>query len=93
MTTKKETSDIAQLKTDVALLKQFNTKVAEPALKEIKETLKSFSYVTESDLKEYKEEIDGRFKELRKKSWKENTLSAVFGSILTAIIAFFIRGQ
>lgn len=88
---KEENSDISQLKTDVALLKQFNTKVVEPTLKDIQSTLRSFSFITEEEFIEYKQDVDKRFKALRQKSWKENTLSAVFGSMLTAILFFIMN--
>lgn len=80
--------DVASLKTDVALLKQSNEKVVEPALESINTKLDTMSYVPIKEFVEYQKSVNSRFAELRKRSWRENTISAVFGSLLTLIVAF-----
>lgn len=82
----KETSKaINQLKTDVAVLKHSNERVIEPTLKSINDKLDTLSFYT-------KEEIDTKFREIQKKRWYENTLSAAFGAVLTAFILYLING-
>ncbi|UNQ40958.1 hypothetical protein MPC38_06820 [Prescottella equi] len=73
--------DVSGLKTDIALLKQSNEKVVEPALKQINQKLDSMAYVTIADFEKYK-------KEARKRSWRENSLSAVAGVLLTLLINY-----
>lgn len=92
MATEKENTRITELqkefsdlKTNVALLQQFNQKVVDPALKEIKDTLKGFSFVTTKEFELYKEEVDER---LGKKSLKENIIAGAFSSVITAFIMF-----
>lgn len=83
--------DVAKVTTDVALLKQAHEKVVEPSLKEIKETLNSLSFVTLKQFEDFQDEVDERFKESRKRTWVQNTVSAIFGAILTIIVTYIIR--
>lgn len=83
--------DLAKLQTDVALLKQFNEKVVEPTLRDINAKLDNLSYVTQAEFEEHKIEINQRFKETRKRTWVQNTVSAIFGAILTIIVTYIIR--
>lgn len=69
------------LKTDVALLKQFNEKVVEPTLKDISTKLDLLNFYT-------KEEVDVKLKGLQKRRWYENSLSAAFGAILTSFLLY-----
>lgn len=73
--------DVAALQTNVALLQQSSEKVIEPSLAAINKKLDGMSYVTVADFEEYKQEAS-------KRSWRENTVSAVFGSMLTLVVAF-----
>lgn len=83
--------DLAQLQTDVALLKQFNEKFVEPSLKRIDAKLDSLSYVTVDDFEEHKSDMNRRFKELSKKTWLQNTLSAIAGAVLTLLATYFVK--
>lgn len=79
----KETSRaIAQLTTDVAVLKHSNEKIIEPALITINNKLDKLNFYT-------KEEVDNKLKVIQKKRWYENTLSAAVGVILSAIVIYF----
>ena len=91
MATQQERSQIDQLQQnftqvqqDVALLKQFNTEVTKPALNSINEKLDRLSFYT-------KVEIDTKLREIQRKRWYENTLSATFGAILTGILMFILN--
>ena len=97
MTTQKENDrltnlerSVSTIKTDVALQKQFNEKVVEPALSGIQETLRNLAYLPITDFAAYKEEVDKKFKAMQRRSWKENTLSATFGAILTALLMIIV---
>jgi len=83
--------DLAKLQTDVALLKQFNEKVVEPTLKDINQKLDNLQFVPIHEFEEHKTEINKRFSEIKRRSWIQNTLSAVFGAILTLLATYFVR--
>lgn len=90
-------TDFSNLQTDVALLKQFNEKVAEPTFKdiqttqkEIKEALQNLDHVTHSDFDVYKVEVDKRFRELNRRTWVQNTLSATAGALLAALVTYIV---
>lgn len=83
--------DLAKLQTDVALLKQFNEKVVEPTLRDINTKLDNLSYVTQAEFEEHKSDIDQRFKEAKKRTWLQNTLSAIAGAVLTLLATYFIK--
>ena len=76
--------DVSHLKTDVAVLQQFNEKVVEPKLDIISRKLDGLSFYTKS-------EIDVKLSLIQKKRWQENTVSAVFGSLLTAVVLYIIE--
>lgn len=81
----KETSKaIGKLSTDVAVLKHSNEKIIEPSLKDINEKLDRLNFYT-------KEEVDRKLTSLQRKRWYENSLSASFGALLTAIIIYFVN--
>ena len=88
--TTKET-DLAQLQTDVALLKQFNEKFVEPSLKNINQKLDSLQFVSTAEFEEHKIEVEKKFSELKQRSWVQNTVSAIFGAFLTIIVTYIIR--
>lgn len=90
MTAKKDQPDLAQLQTDVALLKQFNEKFVEPALKRIDAKLDGLPFVPLEVFDDYKEEVNDKFKALNKRTWLQNTLSAIAGAVLTLLITYFI---
>ena len=76
--------DVSHLKTDVAVLQQFNEKVVEPKLDIISRKLDGLSFYTKS-------EIDVKLSLIQNKRWQENTVSAVFGSLLTAVVLYIIE--
>ena len=92
MATSSEKEIINTLRIDVAELKVFNEKVVEPALSDIQETLRNLAYVPIKEFTDYQTEVDKRFSKLQKKSFKENTLAALFGSILTGVSLYIING-
>ena len=71
-----------QLVTSVALLQQSNEDIIKPALKNITQKLDLLNFYT-------KEEVDNKLKNLQKKRWYENTLSASVGVILALIVTYF----
>lgn len=83
---RKQLQDIAkttnQLVTSVALLQQSNEDIIKPALKNITQKLDLLNFYT-------KEEVDNKLKNLQKKRWYENTLSASMGVILALIVTYF----
>lgn len=83
--------DLAQLQIDVALLKQSYDKVVEPTLKRIDAKLDSLAYVTIEDFEEYKVNVNQRLKEMSKKTWLQNTLSAIAGAVLTLLATYFVK--
>jgi hypothetical protein len=99
MTTRQQPSptDFSNLQTDVALLKQFNEKVAEPTFKdiqttqkEIKDALVNLDHVSHGDFDQYKVEIDKRFRDLNRRTWLQNTMSAAAGALLSGLITYII---
>ena len=91
-------NDLAKLQTDIALLKQFNADVVRPSLEDLKETqkqiqeaLEKLDYVSRNEFSEYKLEVEQRFKESRKRTWLQNTLSAIAGAVLTMLATYFIK--
>ena len=83
---RKQLQDIAkttnQLVTSVALLQQSNEDIIKPALKNITQKLDLLNFYT-------KEEVDNKLKNIQKKRWYENTLSASMGVILALIVTYF----
>lgn len=98
MATTTKQNDLAKLQTDIALLKQFNADVVRPSLEDLKDTqrqiqeaLEKLDYISRSEFHEHKVEIDRRFKEARKRTWLQNTLSAIAGAVLTLLATYFIK--
>lgn len=88
--------DLAQLQTDVALLKQFNEKVVEPTLKSINAKLDSMQFVQITTFEEHKDDVEKRFdehrsfveekfRELKKSGFIRNTLAGLFGAVITLL--------
>lgn len=92
MATSSEKEIINTLRIDVAELKVFNEKVVEPALNDIQEALRNLAYVPIKEFTDYQAEVDKRFSNLQKKSFKENTLAALFGSVITGISLYIANG-
>jgi len=89
MATQKETNEMQELKTavfeqskQIALLNQFNTKVVEPALKEMKELLKDTPTRVEfDDLKKRVEDIETNDSGDDKKYVTRREVWAIIGTI------------
>lgn len=82
---------IVRMQTDIALLKQSYEKIVEPTLRDINTKLDNLSYVTHGEFEEHRADIDQRFKEVRKRTWVQNTLSAIAGAVLTLLATYFIK--
>lgn len=78
-----ERQEFKQMATDVALLKQSQEKIVEPALEAINRKLDGLSFYT-------KKEIDDKLRTLQKRRWYENTISALAGSILTTLVLYLL---
>lgn len=81
---KETAATLGKLTTDVAILKHSNEKIIEPTLKRINEKLDRLSFYT-------KAEIDKKLKEIQKKRWYENSLSAAAGVILAMVVTYFVN--
>ncbi len=81
--TDSERQEFKQMATDVALLKQSQEKIVEPALEAINRKLDGLSFYT-------KKEIDDKLRTLQKRRWYENTISALAGSILTTLVLYLL---
>lgn len=76
-----ERQEFKTMVTDVAILKHSNEKIIEPALRDINEKLDKLNFYT-------KAEVDAKIRQVQKKRWYENTLSAAFGAILTSFLLY-----
>lgn len=109
MSTRTEQPNFSSLQTDIALLKQFNEKVAEPTFKDIQDTqkkiqtaLEQLDYVHNETFAEYKAEAEAQrladiadvkeqFNEARKRTWIQNTLSALAGAVLVMLTNYALN--
>ncbi|MBM4644759.1 hypothetical protein GS464_20075 [Rhodococcus hoagii] len=78
-----ERQEFKKMVTDMALLKQSNEKIIEPALKTISAKLDKLDFYT-------KDEVDEKLRTMQRRRWYENTISALAGSILTTIVMYFV---
>ena len=76
--------DLTTVQRDIALLNQFNAEVTKPTLSAINEKLDRLNFYT-------KIEVDTKLRDLQKKRWYENTLSATFGALLTGAVMFIFN--
>lgn len=76
-----ERQEFKAMVTDVAILKHSNEKIIEPALRDINDKLDKLNFYT-------KAEVDDKIRQLQKKRWYENTLSAAFGAVLTSFLLY-----
>lgn len=82
---------IVKMQTDIALLKQSYEKIVEPTLRDINTKLDNLSYVTQVEFEEHKVDVDRRFRDSLKRTWLQNTLSAIAGAVLTLLATYFIK--
>lgn len=89
------------LETQVALLSQFNVEVVKPFIEEtrtsqkaILDKLDSLDYLPRSEFVEYKAVIEQDMadlrKEVRKRDWRHNTLSAAAGIVFTLLVTYVV---
>ena len=79
-----ERQEFKAMATDVAILKHSNEKIIEPALRDINDKLDKLNFYT-------KAEVDAKIRQLQKKRWYENTLSAAVGVIMSLIVVYFFN--
>lgn len=79
-----ERQEFKSMATDVAILKHSNEKIIEPALRDINDKLDKFNFYT-------KAEVDAKIRQVQRKRWYENTLSAAVGVILSLIVVYFFN--
>jgi len=76
--------------TDIALLKQSQSKIVEPALMRINRKLDTLNFYTKKEvddkIADARNDIEEQLVYVQKRRWYENTLSALMGAILTSII-------
>lgn len=82
--TEAERQEFKAMATDVAILKHSNEKIIEPALRDINEKLDKLNFYT-------KAEVDAKLRQVQKKRWYENTLSAAVGVIMSLIVVYFFN--
>ena len=79
-----ERQEFKAMATDVAILKHSNEKIIEPALRDINEKLDKLNFYT-------KAEVDAKIRQVQKKRWYENTLSAAVGVIMSLVVVYFFN--
>ena len=79
-----ERQEFKAMATDVAILKHSNEKIIEPALRDINDKLDKLNFYT-------KAEVDAKIRQLQRKRWYENTLSAAVGVIMSLIVVYFFN--
>lgn len=60
-------------------------------LTDLVEKLQS-GFVTKEDYDAYKILVDARFKELAKRTWVQNLMSGVAGSLVSALVTYIVLG-
>ena len=85
-----EREEFRQMATDIALLKQSQSKIVEPALMRINRKLDTLNFYTKKEvddkIADARNDIEEQLVYVQKRRWYENTLSALMGAILTSII-------
>ena len=86
------------LETEIALLTQFNQDIVRPFIEEQKKhnatiikKLEDLDYVHRTEFNEHKEEVQKSFRELKRRTWVQNSLSAMFGAILALLISYVFK--
>ena len=90
-----EREEFRQMATDIALLKQSQSKIVEPTLVLITKKLDSLNFYTKSEVDDkivdIRNDIDEKLIAIQKRRWYENTLSATFGALLTGVAMFIVN--
>ena len=90
-----EREEFRQMATDIALLKQSQSKIVEPALVRINRKLDTLNFYTKKEvddkIADARNDIEEQLVSVQKRRWYENTLSALMGAILTSIILAIVH--
>ena len=90
-----EREEFRQMATDIALLKQSQSKIVEPALVRINRKLDTLNFYTKKEVDDKivdtRNDIDEKLIAIQKRRWYENTLSATFGALLTGVAMFIVN--
>ena len=91
-----EREEFRQMATDIALLKQSQSKIVEPALVRINRKLDTLNFYTKSEvddkIADARNDIEEQLVSVQKRRWYENTISATFGALLTGVVMFIFNG-
>ena len=91
-----EREEFRQMATDIALLKQSQSKIVEPALVRINRKLDTLNFYTKKEvddkIADARSDIEEQLVSVQKRRWYENTISATFGALLTGIAMFIFNG-
>ena len=90
-----EREEFRQMATDIALLKQSQSKIVEPALMRINRKLDTLNFYTKKEvddkIADARNDIEEQLVSVQKRRWYENALSALMGAILTSIILAIVH--
>ena len=90
-----EREEFRQMATDIALLKQSQSKIVEPALVRINRKLDTLNFYTKKEVDDKivdpRNDIDEKLIAIQKRRWYESTLSATFGALLTGVAMFIVN--
>ena len=90
-----EREEFRQMATDIALLKQSQSKIVEPTLVLITKKLDSLNFYTKSEvddkIADARNDIEEQLVSVQKRRWYENTISATFGALLTGVAMFIFN--
>ena len=90
-----EREEFLQMATDIALLKQSQSKIVEPTLVLINRKLDTLNFYTKKEvddkIADTRNDIDEKLVSVQKRRWYENALSALMGAILTSIILAIVH--
>ena len=87
-----EREEFRRMATDIALLKQSQSRIVEPALAAINKKLDTLSFYTKSEvddkITDARNDIEEKLVAVQRRRWYENTISATFGALLTGVAMF-----
>lgn len=90
-----EREEFRQMATDIALLKQSQRRIVEPALAAINKKLDTLSFYTKSEvdnkITDVRNDIEEKLVAVQRRRWYENTISATFGALLTGVAMFIVN--
>lgn len=90
-----EREEFRQMATDIALLKQSQSKIVEPALVRINRKLDTLNFYTKKEvddkIADARSDIEKQLVSVQKRRWYENTISATFGALLTGVAMFIVN--